>query len=119
MARVPRTLEQWILGGLSGLMNVGWYWGDTGSKFSSSNVKDAMESRVGSEILLPVYDQTTGNGSNFEYRVIGWATFRLTDFDAKGNNATLNGYFVSVAWEGTPTESTENFFGAVVVKLVS
>ena len=27
----PATLEQWILGGLSGLMNVGWYWGDTGA----------------------------------------------------------------------------------------
>ena len=115
----PATLEQWIRGGLSGLMNVGWYWGDTGAKFSSSNVKDAMESRVGSEILLPVYDQTTGNGANFEYRVIGWATFRLTGFEAQGNNAEISGYFVSVAWEGTPTESSENFFGAVVVKLVS
>jgi hypothetical protein len=114
----PGTLSEWISGGLSGLMNLGWYWGDTGAKFTSSQVKDAMESRVGSDILLPIYAQTRGNGSNFEYQVIGWATFRLTDFDAKGNNATLDGYFVSVAWEGTPTESTSNFFGAKVIKLV-
>ena len=113
------TLEQWIRGGLSGLMNVGWYWGDTGSKFSSSQVKDAMQSRVGSDILLPVYDQTQGGGSNFEYRVIGWATYRLTGFNAHGNDAEISGYFVSVAWEGTPTESGSNFFGAKVVKLVS
>ena len=78
-----------------------------------------MASRVGSDMLLPVYDQTQGNGSNFEYRVIGWATFRLTGFESQGNNAEISGYFVSVAWEGTPTESSENFFGAVVVKLVS
>ena len=115
----PGTLSEWISGGLSGLMDIGWYWSDTGAKFSSGQVKDAMEARVGSDILLPIYDQTQGNGSNFEYRVIGWAGFRLTDFRAQGNNATLNGYFVSVAWEGTPTDSPANFFGAKVIKLVS
>ena len=86
-------------------MNVGWYWGDTGGKFNSSQIRDAMTSRIGSDLLFPVYDQVQGNGANFEYRVIGWATYRLTGFDVAGNNTAISGYFVSVAWEGTPTES--------------
>jgi hypothetical protein len=36
----------------------------------------------------------------------------------KGNGGEISGYFVSVAWEGTPTENTKNYFGAKVVKLV-
>jgi Flp pilus assembly protein TadG len=114
----PSTLADWISGGLSGTMNIGWYWGDPGVKFNSSQVKDAMDGRVDSDILLPVYDQVEGNGSNFMYEVIGWATFRLTDYKFKGNGGEISGYFVSVAWEGTPTEDTENYFGAKVVKLV-
>jgi hypothetical protein len=114
----PDTLAQWIYGGLSGTMNIGWYWGDPGVKFNSSQVKDAMDSRIGSDILLPVYDQVQGQGSNFNYSVVGWATFRLTDYKFKGNGGEISGYFVSVAWEGTPTESTDNYFGAKVIKLV-
>ena len=87
-------------------------------KFNSSQVKDAMDGRIGSDILLPIYDQTRGQGAGFDYRVVGWATFRLTDYKFKGNGGEISGYFVSVAWEGTPTESAENYFGAKVIKLV-
>ena len=31
----PSTLADWINGGLSGTMDVGWYWGDPGAKFNS------------------------------------------------------------------------------------
>jgi hypothetical protein len=99
-------------------MNVGWYWGDPGAKFNSSEVKDALDARIGSDILLPVYDQVQGQGSSFQYNVVGWAGFRLTDYKFQGNGGEISGYFVSVAWEGTPTEDTENYFGAKVVKLV-
>ena len=114
----PSTLADWIYGGLSGTMNVGWYWGDPGAKFNSSEVKDAMDARIGSDILLPVYDQVQGQGSSFQYNVVGWAGFRLTDYKFKGNGGEISGYFLSVAWEGTPTEGTSNYFGAKVVKLV-
>ena len=58
----PSTLADWINGGLSGTMDVGWYWGDPGAKFNSSEVKGAMEARLGSDILLPVYDQVLAQG---------------------------------------------------------
>ena len=114
----PSTLADWIYGGLSGTMNVGWYWGDPGAKFNSSEVKDAMDARIGSDILLPIYDQVQGQGSGFQYNVVGWAGFRLTDYKFQGNGGEISGYFLSVAWEGTPTEGTSNYFGAKVVKLV-
>jgi hypothetical protein len=115
----PSTLADWIYGGLSGTMNTGWYWGDPGAKFNSEEVKDAMDARLDSDILLPVYDEVLGNGSSFRYSVVGWATFRLTDYKFQGNGGEISGYFLSVAWEGTPTESTENYFGAKVIKLVA
>jgi len=112
------TLAEWIYGGFSGTMNIGWYWGDPGAKFNSSEVADAMDARIGSDILLPVYDQVLGQGSNFKYNIIGWAGFRLAGHKFRGNNGEISGYFLSVAWEGTPTESTDSYFGAKVVKLV-
>ena len=50
-------------------LNVGWYWGDPGAKFNSSEVKDAMDARIGSDILLPIDDQVQGQGSGFQYSV--------------------------------------------------
>lgn len=114
----PSTLASWISGGLSGTMNTGWYWSDPGAKFNSGEVKGAMDGRIGSDILLPVYDQVKGQGSGFDYYVVGWATFHLTGYSFKGNTGQISGYFVSVAWEGTSTESPDNYFGAKVIKLV-
>ena len=79
-------------------MNVGWYWGDP-VRVQSSEVKDAMDARIGSDILLPVYDQVQGQGSSFQYNVVGWASFRLTDYKFQGNGGEISGYFLSVAWE--------------------
>ena len=115
----PGTLVDWIINGLDASMPLGWYYSDTGAKFSSSQVKDAMESRVGSVLLFPVYDATQGNGSNLQYHVVGWAGFYMTGFEAHGNNATISGYLKHVAWEGLPSTDPTNYFGAVVVKLTA
>ncbi len=50
------TLADWILGGLNQSMPLGWYYSDPGAKFNSSDVESAMDSRVGSVLLFPVYD---------------------------------------------------------------
>ena len=113
----PDTLSSWILDGLDQSMPLGWYYSDTGAKFSSSQVKDAMDSRVGSVLLFPVYDAVQGNGANLQYHIVGWAGFFVTGWTAHGNNATISGYLKHVAWEGRVTTSATNYFGAVVVKL--
>ena len=86
-------------------MPLGWYYSDPGAKFSSSQVKDAMDARVGSVLLFPVYDAVQGNGSNLQYHIVGWAGFYMTGWTAHGNNATISGYLKHVAWEGLPSTS--------------
>jgi hypothetical protein len=113
----PDTLASWIVQGLDASMPLGWYYSDTGAKFSSSQVKDAMDSRVGSVLLFPVYDAVQSNGANLQYHIVGWAGFFVTGWNAQGNNATISGYLEHVAWEGSISTSTTNYFGAVVVKL--
>jgi len=113
----PGTLASWITEGLDASMPLGWYFSDPGAKFNSSQVKNAMNSRVNSVLLFPVYDAIQSNGANLQYRIVGWAGFYMTGWNAQGNNATISGYLEHVAWEGRISTSATNYFGAVVVKL--
>ncbi len=116
----PGTLADWILQGYDGYMPLGWYYSDPGAKFNSSQVKSAMDVRIGDELLFPVYRSTRGNGANFEYEVIGWVGFVVTSFSAHGNNGAVNGHFVRVIWEGIQSESgsPDDDFGVHSVELV-
>jgi hypothetical protein len=113
----PGTLADWIFGGLDQSMPTGWYYSDPGAKFTSSQVQSAMDARVGSVLLFPVYDAIQGTGSNLQYHIVGWASFYMTGWTAHGNDATISGYLKHVAWEGLPSTDATNYFGAVVVKL--
>lgn len=115
----PPILADWIERGYDGYMPLGWYSSDPGAKFNSSQVKGAMNVRIGDELLFPVYDATRGNGANFEYRVVGWVGFVVTDFDGKGNKGTVSGRFVRVIWEGILSESgSEADLGVRAVELI-
>jgi hypothetical protein len=115
----PPILADWILNGYSGYMPLGWYYGDPGAKFNSSHVKNAMEARIGDELLFPIYRSTTGNGANLKYEIIGWVGFLMTSFNAHGNSAKIFGSFTRVVWEGIQSEdSGESDFGVRVVQLV-
>lgn len=112
-------LAQWITTGFDGYMPLGWYYSDPGAKFNSSQVKSAMNVRLGDELLFPVYDSTRGSGANFEYNVIGWVGFVVTSFSGKGNKGKVNGSFVRVIWEGIQSETgNPNDFGVRAVELV-
>ncbi|MGH3085627.1 MAG: hypothetical protein ACRDNP_16500, partial [Gaiellaceae bacterium] len=115
----PGTLADWISGGLDGSMPLGWYFSDPGAKFNSSEVESAMDSRVGSVLLFPVYDAVEANGAELQYHIVGWAGFHVTGWTAQGNNATISGYLTHVGWEGDISTSASNYFGAVVVKLTA
>lgn len=109
----------WILVGYDGYMPLGWYGSDPGAAFNDSKFTDALDVRIGDELLFPVYDRTTGNGSNFEYHVIGWVGFIVTGFDAEGNNGTVDGHFVRVIWEGIQsTSGAAEDFGVRAIELV-
>jgi hypothetical protein len=110
----------WILRGFDGYMPLGWYGSDPGAAFNDSKFQEALDIRRGDELLFPVYDQTKGGGSNFEYQVIGWVGFVVTDYKkAKGNDWVIDGYFVRVIWEGILSESGGGAdFGARAIELV-
>ena len=77
-----------------------------------------MDSEVGQTLLFPVYDQTSGNGSNLQYHVIGWAGFHITAWAPKGTQATITGYFAQVDWGGGGTSNIADYFGATTSRLV-
>ncbi|HEY7794390.1 MAG TPA: pilus assembly protein TadG-related protein [Gaiellaceae bacterium] len=117
----PSTLEDWILKGFDGWMPLNWYFSDPGAKFNSSQIKHALDVRIGDEMLFPVYSDVRGSGANFEYKVIGWVGFVVTSYTIKGSkDAKLDGYFTKVIWEGILNESgpASEGFGVHSVQLV-
>jgi hypothetical protein len=99
------TVGGWILNGYSGYLQLGCYDSDPGAKFNSSNVGSAMQARINSTLLFPVYDVENGQGSNAHYHVIDWAAFYVTGFAAQGNSGSVSGYFTQVIWDGIQSAS--------------
>ena len=116
----PPILADWIEFGYEGYMPLGWYNSDPGAKFNSSQVKEALDRRIGTEMLYPVYRSTRGQGANFEYDVVAWVGYHLTGYEIKGSkNNKLYGWFTRVIWEGIMSESGSGAdFGVRVVSLV-
>jgi Putative Flp pilus-assembly TadE/G-like len=118
----PGTLADWIQNGLNAYMPSNtWYYSDPGAKFNSSQVKSALDSRIGPghELLFPIYNDTRGDGAGFDYHVVGWAGFLLTSYSISGSkNNKLFGQFVEIIWDGIQSESGgEADFGARSVEL--
>jgi Flp pilus assembly protein TadG len=115
-----KTLADWILHGLDGYMALGGYYSDAGAQWNSSQIGNALNSRIGTELLFPVYDTLTGSGANASYHVIGWVGFHLTAHNEHGSTGTLDGWFTEVVWTGIAvTKATgEPNLGARVVNLI-
>jgi hypothetical protein len=112
------TLGDWIRGGLDANMPLAWYWGDPGSSFNSSHVRSALDDRMNTEILLPIFREVQGGGSNFKYEVIGWVGWHLTGYQISGKGK-LEGWFTRVIWAGIQSETaTDDDFGARAVGLI-
>ena len=110
----------WILHGFDQYLPLGWYDSDPGAKFSSSNVQSALQDRIGTVLLFPVFHVLTGQGSNAQYEIIGWVGFHLDDYVVHGNNATLTGYFTTFIAKGiqASTAPNEPDFGVRSIQLI-
>ena len=116
-----QTIADWILHGYSGYLPLGSYLSNPGAKWNDNPIQTALLQRKGTDLLFPVYDTLTGQGSNAVYHVVGWVGFHLTDFAAQGSTGSITGYFTEVRWDGiesTSSDGTSPDLGARVVKLV-
>jgi len=112
---------EWILHGFDKYLGIGKYRSDPGAKFSSSNVNGALDDRVGTVLLFPVFKTLDGNGQNAEYDIIGWIGFYLTKETTHGNSATLEGYFTEYIAQGILASSGSGIpstFGVKSVQLI-
>jgi Flp pilus assembly protein TadG len=124
-------LADWIQNGFPGELPLGLYDSDPGAKFNSDTLTAALNARLGTELLFPVFDTLTGTGSNAQYDVIGWVAFHLDCFglqtdttdctNQSGNSQTLTGYFTRAIWKGIQSQSNEHLpdFGLYTVSLVN
>jgi Flp pilus assembly protein TadG len=94
------TLADWIANGYDQYLPLGDYDSDPGAKFDSSQIQNALQGKYGNDLLFPVYDSLSGNGSNASYHIIGWAAFHVTLSQASGNSGTISGWFDRVIWSG-------------------
>jgi Flp pilus assembly protein TadG len=124
-------LADWIQNGFEGMLDLGKYDSDPGAKFNSAGITAALQARVGTELLFPVFDTLAGNGSNAQYNVIGWVAFHLDCFGLaasstdcigqSGNSQTLTGYFTRAIWKGLQSKTNKHLpdFGLYSVSLVN
>ena len=114
------TEGDWILHGFDQYLPLGDYASDPGAKFTSSQVQSALQARIGTVLLFPVFHKLTGTGSNAQYSIVGWVGFHLDSFDAHGNTATLNGYFTQFIAQGiqSSTGTSQPDFGVRSVQLI-
>jgi Flp pilus assembly protein TadG len=115
----------WITTGFDKYLGLGKYRSDPGAKFSSSNIQGALDSRIRTVLLFPVFKTLTGTGQNAEYDIIGWIGFYLTGYTVHGHTATLDGYFVSYIAQGILAKKSpgsggvpSSLFGVKAIQLI-
>jgi putative Flp pilus-assembly TadE/G-like protein len=95
----------WIQHGFDKYLPLGNYRSDPGAKFESQNIDAALDARIGTVLLFPVYKTLDQQGQNATYDIIGWIGFMLTGYDVHGHSATLHGYFTTYIAQGILTGS--------------
>jgi Flp pilus assembly protein TadG len=115
----------WILKGFDKYLPIGKYRSDPGAKFSSDNIRDALDARMNTVLLFPVFKTLTGTGQNAEYDIIGWIGFKLTGYTIHGHTATLEGYFTQYIAQGILAQSApgsggvpSSLFGVKTIQLI-
>jgi hypothetical protein len=116
----PNTIADWLLNGFPGTVAAGVYKSDPGNgNFASGPVRDALEelARRHAEVTLPVWSKVTGSGSNAQYTIVNFASFRIDEFERGGSESYINGSFVpKITHDGDG--NGEKYYGVKSVKLV-
>jgi hypothetical protein len=113
-------LADWINTGYQDYLDLREYYSDPGTKWNNSTIQDALNQRIGTEILFPIFDVLQGTGSNAQYRVIAWVGFHLTAKTVTGGDTgSIQGWFTRVIWTGLEASGgTPPDFGVRTVILI-
>jgi Flp pilus assembly protein TadG len=114
------TLAGWMANGDPDAMPLGTYYAAPSTNFNSSDFQAALQRRIGTEVLFPVYKPPIINGgSNGEFNIVGWVGFHIDSETAGGNNGTLVGHFTRYIAQGLQAQTfSGNDFGVRVIQLV-
>jgi hypothetical protein len=113
------TLGEWILNGYQGSAPLGIYRSAPSADFNSGHIRSAINQRLDTELLFPVYRSITNGGSQAEYDIVAWVGFVPTSFTGGGSRATIHGYFTQVIWQGLADDTgTVPDMGVRVISLV-
>jgi hypothetical protein len=92
-------LEDWIENGYPGMVSIdtdlGFTWVE-GTPGWRAALEGALQDKIGQPLMVCVYDEVTGNGSNADYRIIGFLRLILTYVDLTGKNAEVRGRVADV-----------------------
>jgi hypothetical protein len=98
-------LAGWMTRGFDQNMPLGIYNSVPSAMFNSSHFRQAMDFRLGDEVLFPIFKTLKKGGSTAEYDIVGWVGFVITSYSGGGDSGKLKGYFTRVIWEGIISES--------------
>ena len=115
-------LADWMAHGNNDEMPLGVYEAAPSNKYNSSEFQTALENRVGTEVLFPVYQPPIDlSGSNAQFNIIGWVGFHIDSQTTHGSGGTLVGHFTTYLAQGlqavSPSTGGTNL-GVKVVQLV-
>lgn len=99
------TLAEWLLDGYDGSLPLGIYRSAPSADFNSGHFRAAIEQRLNTELLFPVYRSISEGGSTAEYEIVAWVGFVPTAFTGGGSRGTIHGYFTQVIWQGLADET--------------
>jgi Flp pilus assembly protein TadG len=114
-------LSNWMDVGYDKMMPLGTYYAVPSSKFNDSQFLNALDDRVGDDVLFPIYDTLEDPGSNARFNVVGWIAFHITDYNAHGSSGWVKGWFTKVIWRGIqnpPNSPQPPNFGARTIELI-
>jgi len=82
-------LEDWILNGYDGEITIdpdtGYLWIE-GSPGLRVALKDELQDRIGETMIICVYDDVTGEGSNAQFRITKFLSITITEVKLTGKN---------------------------------
>ncbi len=104
----------------SGVVHTGDLIGATPGLRPTPGVINALRSWIGKEVVVPLYDEIRGSGSNTRYHISGFGVFTMEDVVTHGGHhgseLTVHGNFVRRAIPNAEGGGTEDR-GARIVKL--